>query len=109
GMINSETAERKNLLLQLIRWCDKKGYARWVRWLCFIEATRAPWLPTAYVLGLAHSPPGSWLEKVYALEVFKFNNAEQCIKAFRALSRHGIDPRPHASSDVNMVLVSLDR
>ena len=109
GMINSEVAERKNRLLQLIRWCDKKGHRAAVRWLCFIEAVRAPWLPTAYHLGLAHSRPGSWLEKVYAREVFKFNNAEQCMKAFRALQRHGIDPRPHASADVNMVLMSVDR
>ena len=85
GMINSESSERKNLLLQLIRWSAKKGRSGWVRWLCFIEATRAPWLPTAYILGLTHSRPGSWLEKVYAREVFKFNNVEKCLKAFRAL------------------------
>ncbi|HEV8542337.1 MAG TPA: hypothetical protein VGR78_08095, partial [Verrucomicrobiae bacterium] len=34
---------------------------------------------------------------------------ENCVKAFRALQRHGIDPRPHANPDVNMVLVSIDR
>lgn len=109
GMVNSEFKERKNYLMQLIRWCDKKGHPGWVRWLCFIEAVRAPWLPTAYALGLANAREGSWLEKVYALEVFKFNNAEQCMRAFRALQRHGIDPRPHSSPDVNIVLLSVDR
>jgi hypothetical protein len=109
GLVNTEVTERKNLLLQLIRWCDKKGHAGWVRRLCFIEAVRAPWLPTAYILGLSHARPGSWLEKVYAREVFKFNNAENCTKAFRALQRHGIDPRPHASADVNIVLMSSER
>lgn len=108
-MLTSEFIERKNLLLQLIRWCDKKGKSRWVRWLCFVEATRAPWLPTAYALGMANARPGSWLEKVYAREVFKFNNAEQCMKAFHILRRHGIDPRPHLSADVNMVLMSTER
>jgi hypothetical protein len=109
GMVASEFQERKNWLMQLIRWCDKKGRSRWVRWLCFIEAVRAPWLPTAYRVGLANARPSSWLEKIYAREVFKFNNAEQCVKAFRALQRHGIDPRPHLNADVNMVLMSIDR
>jgi hypothetical protein len=109
GMVNSEFRERKNYLMQLIRWCDKKGHAGWTRWLCFIEAVRAPWLPTAYALGMANAREGSWLQKVYALEVFKFNNAEQCMRAFRILQRHGIDPRPHSSPDVNIVLLSVDR
>lgn len=106
---NPESVERKNRLLQLIRWCDKRRHRAWVRWLCFLEAIRAPWLPTAYMIGLANARPGSWLEKVYALEVFKFSNAEQCMKAFEALQRHGIDPRPHASADVNLVLMSVER
>jgi hypothetical protein len=110
GMISSSTAERKNWLLQLIRWLDKKEKApALVRWLCFIEGVRAPWLPTAFNLGLRNAKPDSWLEKVYAREVFKFNNAGNCLRAFEALRRHGIDPRPHSSPDVNTVLLSLDR
>jgi hypothetical protein len=109
GLVNSPPLETKNGFLQLIRWCDKKNRSFFVRWLCFIEGVRAPWLPIPYVLGLKNSRPGSWLEKVYALEVFKFNNAENCIAAFRALERHGIDPRPHPSPDVNVVLMSLER
>jgi hypothetical protein len=110
GMVNSPSAERKNWLLQFIRWLDKKEKAPGlIRWLCFIEGVRVPWLPTAFNLGLVHSKPGSWLEKVYAKEVFRFNNAENCLRAFEALQRHGIDPRPHANPDVNTVLLSLDR
>jgi hypothetical protein len=110
GTINSPLDQRKNYLMQLIRWLDKKRkFPALVRWLCFVEGVRAPWLPTAFILGLAHSRPGSWLEKVYAREIFKFNNAENCMRAFHALQRHGIDPRPHANPDVNMVLMSLER
>jgi hypothetical protein len=110
GMVNSSTAERRNLLLLAIRWLDKKKKAPWlVRWLCFVEGVRSPWLPGAFVIGMNHSRPGSWLEKVYAREVFKFNNAENCLKAYQALQRHGIDPRPHKNADVNTVLLSLDR
>lgn len=110
GMISSATAERRNWLLQLIRWLDKKERAPWlIRFLCFVEGVRSPWLPTAFNIGLLHANPGSWMEKVYAREVFKFNNAENCLRAFAALQRHGIDPRPHANPDVNTVLLSLDR
>jgi hypothetical protein len=110
GMVNSPLVERKNHLLQFIRWLDKKKkHPGLVRWLCFIEGVRAPWLPTAFAIGLAHTREGSWLEKIYAREVFRFNNAENCLKAFRALQRHGIDPRPHSNPDVNIVLVSLER
>jgi hypothetical protein len=80
-----------------------------IRMLCFIEGVRAPWLPTAFNLGLKHAKPGSWFEKVYAREVFKFNNAENCMRAFKALKGQGIDPRPHHNPDVNTVLLSLER
>ncbi len=109
GMVNTPFVERKNFLLQFIRWCDKKDHRLFARWFCFIEGVRAPWLPTAFVLGLKNSRSGSWLEKVYAREVFKFNNAENCISAFQTLRKHGIDPRPHRNADVNMVLISLER
>ncbi|MGZ8900952.1 MAG: hypothetical protein ACXW3Z_12725 [Limisphaerales bacterium] len=110
GLVNSASAERKNRLLQFIRWLDKKERApALIRWLCFIEGVRAPWLPAAFNIGLIHSRPGSWLERVYAKEVFRFNNAENCMRAFVALQRQGIDPRPHASPDVNTVLLSVQR
>jgi hypothetical protein len=80
-----------------------------IRFLCFIEGVRAPWLPTAFNIGLLHARPGSWMEKIYAKEVFRFNNAENCMRAFAALQRHGIDPRPHANPDVNAVLLSMER
>jgi hypothetical protein len=51
---------------------------------------------------------GSWLQKIYALEVFKFNNARNCIKACQLLEAHGINPRPHINPGVNLALVSLD-
>jgi len=109
GMVNTPFVERKNFLLQFIRWCDKKNHRLLTRWLCFLEGVRAPWLPTAFILGLKNSRPGSWLERVYAREVFKFNNAENCILAFQTLRRHGIDPRPHRNADLNMVLMSIER
>ena len=110
GMVNSDPIERPKRLLRLIRWLDKKERSpALIRYLCFIEGVRVPWLPTAFQLGLNHSKPGSWLEKVYAREVFRFNNVENCMRAFQVLQRHGIDPRPHNNPDVNTVLMSLER
>jgi hypothetical protein len=76
--------------------------------LCFIEGVRQPHLPTAFVIGMNNARKGSWLEKVYAREVFKFSNAQHCLAAYNVLKTHGIDPRPHASPGVNLVLVSSE-
>ncbi len=110
GMVNSEPIERPKRLLRIIRWLDAKERSPGlIRFLCFIEGVRVPWLPTAFKIGLRHAKPGSWLEKVYAREVFRFNNVESCMRAFEVLQRHGIDPRPHNNPDVNTALMSLDR
>lgn len=109
GMIRGSHIEREGRLVKAIRWLEARGHRRLAAWICFVEGVRRPWLPAAFVLGLQNAPPGSWLEKVYAREVFQFNNAENCMKAFQILQRHGIDPRPHKNPDVNMVLVSLER
>lgn len=108
GTINAEYKEPNNLIMKLIRWMDARRMRPFVRWLCFIEGCRKPFLPTAFVIGMENAAEGSWLEKVYATEVFKFNNAQNCLKAYLALKRHGIDPRPHASPGVNMLLISQE-
>src|SRR2546425_9612258 len=44
-----------------------------------------------------------------ALELFRFDNAQNCLLAYEALRRHRIDPRPHHNPEVNMLLLSLKR
>jgi len=109
GTINAEYKGDTGILLRAIRWFEKRHASAAVRWLCFMEGCRRPWLPTAFAIGLNHTAPGSWLEKVYATEVFKFNNAQNCLKAYQALKGHGIDPRPHHNPGVNLVLMSHDQ
>jgi hypothetical protein len=109
GLVQSTYVERKGRLLKLAQALETRGRHRTAAWLCFIQGVRTPWLPTAFVMGLKNARPGSWLEKIYAREVFKFNNAEHCVTAFQALQRHGIDPRPHKNADVNVVLLSLEK
>src|SRR5205823_8625955 len=104
--VDAEYKEPRKLLLKLIRFCEKRGHKSLVTYLCFIQGVRTPMLPTAFVIGMNNARPGSWLEKVYAREVFKFSNAQHCTKAFEILKRRGIDPRPHASPCINLVLLS---
>lgn len=110
GMITEGAyVERTNWVLRFIRWLDSREYGRAVVLLCFLEGVRHPKLPAAFAMGLKNARPGSWLEKVYAKEVFRFHNTQNCVQAFLALRRHGIDPRPHQNQEVNVILMSLDR
>lgn len=110
GMITESTfVEGTNWVLRLIRWLDARRSRRAVTLLCFLEGIRHPAAPSAFVVGLNNARPGSWLEKVYAREVFRFNNTTHCVQAYLALKRHDIDPRPHPSQEVNIVLLSLER
>lgn len=108
-MTGSAYVERTNWVLRFIRWLDARGYRRAVACFCFWEGVRHPSAPAAFVVGLKNARPGSWLEKVYAREVFRFNNTQNSVQAYLALKRHGIDPRPHPSQEVNIMLLSLER
>jgi len=110
GTITRSTyVDRKNHLLRLIHWLENHGFRRLTVFFCFLEGIHQPGRPAPFVIGLKSARPGSWLEKVYALEVFKFDNAQHCMMAYEVLQRRGIDPRPHHNPEVNMVLLSLDR
>jgi hypothetical protein len=110
GVITRSTyVDRKNYLLRFVHWLENRGFRRVTLWFCFLEGVHHPHRPAAFVIGLMNARPGSWFEKVYAWEVFKFDNARHCMEAYEALRRHGIDPRPHRNPEVNMVLVSLER
>lgn len=110
GIITKSTyVERRNYLLRLIHWLESRGYRRLTALLCFFEGIHHPGRPAAFVIGLKNARAGTWIEKVYAKEVFKFDNAQNCVNAYEALRRHGIDPRPHRNPDVNLLLLSLHR
>ena len=108
-MVRSTYVERQNHLLRLIHWLENRGYRRLTLFFCFLEGVHHPGRPSAFVIGLKNARPGSWLEKVYALELFTFDNAQHCMMAYEALRRRGVDPRPHHNPEVNMVLLTFDR
>jgi hypothetical protein len=101
--------EKKNYLLRLIYWLQDHGYYRLLPLFCFLEGIHYPDRPTGFALGLKHAKSGSWLEKVFAKEVFKFDNAQNCVVAYQVLKRHNIEPGSHRNPEINIVLLSLNR
>jgi hypothetical protein len=108
-LTKSTYVERFNWILRLAHWLENRGWRRGAVCVCFWEAVRRPSAPTPFVMGLRNARRGSWLEKVFAREVFRLNNIQNCVQAYLALKRHGIDPRPHDNQEVNIVLLSLER
>lgn len=108
-LTNGTYADRKNHLLRLLRWLDDRRHRRWALVVGFLEGIHHPELPAAFVVGLMNARAGSWLEQVFAREVFRFDNIQHCLQAYAVLKRHGIDPRPHRNPEVNLALISAER
>lgn len=110
GTLTSGPAfDPRNRWLRLILKCEHRGHRRLTLMLCFLEGVRHPDLPAAFVIGLRNAAAGSWWERLYAREVFKFDNAQNCLQAFQTLKRHGVDPGYHSNQAVNLVLRSLEK
>jgi hypothetical protein len=110
GTITGSTyVERKNRLLKWIYRLQERRWRRLALCFCFLEGIRRPDLPSAFIIGMKLARPGSWLEKVFAREVFRFQNIQNCVEAYRTLRWHGIDPRPHANAEINIALLALEK
>jgi hypothetical protein len=108
GMTNSEYREPKQWTLALIRHCERHDMKKAACYLCFLQGVRRPWLPSAFLIGLRNAEPGSWFEKVFAREVYRFNNVENTIRAYKILLAHGVEPAPHKNPGVNVILSKLE-
>ncbi len=110
GVITDSTyQEPPNRLRRLITWLEGRGARGCVRALCFIDGVRHPWSPAPFIIGLRNSRPGSWLELVYAREVFRFNNAENCMRAYVILRQHGEAPPFHRNKEVTLLMAAFER
>lgn len=106
-MTDGSVMEFNNPLLRLIRRAERRGHRRLVMLLCFVEGVRHPRLPAQFIMGMNNAPPGSWLEKVFAREVYRFSNVANAAKAREILrDRHDADPGPHERVEVNLALLS---
>lgn len=97
----------------LVRWITRlqsRGHHRTALLLLLLEGIRHPDLPQPVLLGLRSVRPGSFLEKCLAKEVYKFNNVQNCLYAYKILTeRHGITPPLHKHPEVNLALMNLQR
>jgi len=99
-----------NPVEQGIRWLQRRGWHRAALVLVFVEGVRHPNHPQPALLGLRSVRPGSFLERCFAREVFKFNNIQNCLQAYQILKeRHGIIPPLHHHPEVNLAIASLNR
>ncbi len=95
-----------------LQFAHKLALRRWRRlalFFAFLEGVRHPDLPGAFVLGLNQARPGSWLEKVFAREVWRFENAENCLRAWKILRQHGREPKLHSRAEVQLLILSQQR
>jgi hypothetical protein len=99
-----------NLLVRRIHRLQRRGHHRLALFLVFAEGIRHPDLPLPPLLGLRSARPGSFLEKCFAKEVFRYNNIQNCLQAYTILkSRHGFTPPLHQHPEVNLAILNLTR
>ena len=99
-----------NRVVRTIRWLQGRRWHRPALLLVFLEGMRHPTLPQPALLGLRSVKPGSFLEKCFAKEVFKYSNVQNCLAAYKILTeRHGVTPALHHQPEVNIAIANLTR
>ncbi|HMO64949.1 MAG TPA: hypothetical protein PKE47_06960 [Verrucomicrobiota bacterium] len=101
--------DTRNPVIALARKLHHRGWRRAACFFAFLEGLRNPDLPGAFVVGLKAARPGSWLERVFAREVWRFDNAENCLRAWKILTARGLDPGLHRRPEVNLLIHSVRR
>jgi hypothetical protein len=111
GLMNDgNVSEDRTWLIRFARRCEAREWPRMAVLAAFAEGVRHPNLPAAFVVGMNNARPGSWLEKVFAREVWRFNNITNCVRAHEILrTRHHIDPGTHEQAEINLALMSQVR
>lgn len=102
-------ADFTNSTLQLAHKLALRRWRRSALFFAFLEGVRHPDLPGAFVLGMGQARSGSWLEKVFAKEVWRFENAENCLRAWKILQRHGVEPDMHRKPEVHLLILAQRR
>ncbi len=91
-------------LRRLTNWALRHRHRRLVLFLCCVDGLFHPDLPRPFLTGMHEAKPGSRLERIFAREVFRFENAVNCAEAEKVLDRHGIKPGRHWSVSINYLL-----
>ncbi len=105
----SFTGHARNLP-RLIRWLESRRWRRLTLFCCILEGLDNPEFPMPFTTGLRHTRPGTWWEKVFALEVFRFDNAQNCLEAADILKeRHDHIVEEHERPSITVALKKRDR
>jgi len=110
--LNQETSlpPQANRLVQWIGALQRRRWHRLALLLVFVEGIRHPTQPQPALLGLRSVRPGSFLERCLAREVYKYNNIQNCLCAYKILTeRHGVSPPVHQHPEVNLAIMGLNR
>ncbi len=106
-MTDGSVSEDRTWFIRAARRCEARGWRLAAVLLAFWDAVLRPKMPAAYVVGMNNARPGGWFEKVFAREVWKFNNIANCVRAHDILKlRHDLDPGAHREPEVNIALVA---
>ena len=90
-----------------ILWAVERRHRRLALTLCFLQGVRTPHQPAPMVIGMEQARAGSWLEKIFAREVWRFSNVHHCLRAYDFLRyRHQEEPGSHPHSEINLALMA---
>jgi hypothetical protein len=99
-----------NTLVRLIHRLQARHHHRLALMICFLEGLRYPDLPHPPLLALRSVKPGSYLERCFAREVYRYHNVQNCLHACLILvDRHGLTPPPHPVPEVRLALLQSQR
>lgn len=106
-MTDGSVSDDRTWLIRFARRCEARGWRRISVLAAFAEGVRHPDLPASFVVGMNNARAGSWLERAFAREVWRFNNVANCVRAHEILRvRHHEHPGVHEQAEVNLSLMS---
>lgn len=96
--------DENSRLRRLTNWAFRHRHHRLGLFLCAMDGLFHPDSPRPFLTGMQQAKPGSRLERIFAREVFRFENAANCAEAAKVLERHCVKPGRHWSVSVNHLL-----
>ena len=110
SLVNETSVPRTNRVVRWIHRCQARGWHRLALMWCLWEGLCKPRLPHPALLGIKSARHGSSLEKWLAREIYRHNNLQNCLTAWKILREHHQEtPPPHVNPEVTLALMQLQR
>lgn len=101
--------ESKSRLNSMIDWASRRRLYSFVVLLCLLKGYLRPELPSTFLRGLKHSKSGSWLQRIFARRVYRFNNSQNSLRAAKVLQEQGENPGMHQNPEVVLLMLQEKR